>query len=257
MVTSLRHFVGRRAWGAASTTTIVVAVMLLSAPHIALDPGGPPAVAVVEPPTVGDERPIDIPPTAVSSMPPAAAVPADLVDPALDLRAGPVAVPIALELPSIGVHADVLGVGLGANDIMDAPTGGADDPVWGQAFWYRGSAVPGAASTALIAGHIGSRYGPGIFARLDEMVPGDPIVVQDLRTGLGTRFVVTETTEYSLEEAARPEVLDRIYGAGPVAGMHPQPSTDGLSHLTLITCAGTFRGDTHDHRRVVSAVAQP
>jgi hypothetical protein len=36
-------------------------------------------------------------------------------------------------------------------------------------------------------------------------------------------------------------------------GTGPQPSADGLSHLTLITCAGTFRNGTHDHRLVVYA----
>ena len=183
--------------------------------------------------------------------------PAALVDPALDLRAGPVEVPIALHLPSLGVQADGLGVGLTAADVMDAPVGGLDDPVWGQAFWYRGSAVPGAPSTALIAGHVGSRGGPGVFARLGELVPGDPVVVEDERTGIGTRFVVTETAEYTLAEAGAPDVMDRIYGAGPVAGTGPQPSPDGRAHLTLVTCSGTFRGGTHDHRRVVSAVATP
>ena len=48
-------------------------------------------------------------------------------------------------------------------------------------------------------------------------------------------------------------MLTRIYGAGPVAGTRPQPSADGLAHLTLITCAGTFRNGTHDHRLVVFA----
>ena len=52
---------------------------------------------------------------------------------------------------------------------------------------------------------------------------------------------------------ANPPVLTRIYGAGPVAGTRPRPSTDGLAHLTLITCAGTFRNGTHDHRLVVYA----
>lgn len=255
MTPLLRRLTGRTGWATALATTIVAAGLLPAGPGLGLRPADPPTAAVVAGPNRRDEHRVDDPsaPTPTAAV----ATPEPLVDPELDLRDGPIGVPIALDLPSIGVHADVLGVGLGTADIMDAPTGGDEDPVWGQAFWYRGSAVPGAASTALIAGHIGSRYGPGVFARLDEMVPGDPIVVQDLRTGLGTRFVVTETTEYTLEESARPNVLERIYGTGPVAGTHPQPSSDGLAHLTLITCAGTFRGDTHDHRRVVSAVAGP
>jgi hypothetical protein len=195
--------------------------------------------------------------TGTTPVPPPPVVPAPLVDPGLDLRAGPVAVPLTLHLPSLGVRADVLGVGLTDADVMDAPQGGVDDPVWGQAFWYRGSAVPGARSTALIAGHVGSRGGPGVFARLGELVPGDPIVVQDVRTGVGIRFVVVETAEYTLDEAARADVMTRVYGTGPVAGMRPEPSADGLAHLTLVTCAGAFQAGTHDHRRVVSAVAQP
>jgi hypothetical protein len=83
--------------------------------------------------------------------------------------------------------------------------------------------------------------------------PGDPVVVHDTRTSLDVRFVVTEMVTYSLEDAADPAVLARIYGAGPVAGTEPQPSSDGTSKLTLITCAGTFRDGTHDHRLVVYA----
>jgi hypothetical protein len=80
------------------------------------------------------------------------------------------------------------------------------------------------------------------------------IVVHDNRSGLDVRFSVTESTTYSLAQTAEPAVLTQIYGVGPVAGTWPQPSTDGLSHLTLITCAGTFRNGTHDHRLVVYAV---
>ena len=80
-----------------------------------------------------------------------------------------------------------------------------------------------------------------------------PIVIHDTRTGLDVRFAVTYTKTYSLAQTTDPAVLTQIYGAGPVAGTWPQPSTDGLSHLTLITCAGTFRNGTHDHGLVVYA----
>jgi sortase family protein len=187
-------------------------------------------------------------------IPTALAVPAALTDEALDLRAGPGAVPLELQLPSLDVVASVVGVGITPKNVMDAPMGPAGDPVWQQAFWYRGSAVPGALSTALIAGHVG---GPGgssaVFADLDRLRPGDPIVVHDTRSAVDVRFSVTESKTYSLDEAAEPAVLTQIYGAGPVAGTWPQPSADGLAHLTLITCTGTFRNGTHDHRLVVYA----
>ena len=64
---------------------------------------------------------------------------------------------------------------------------------------------------------------------------------------------MTESKSYPLAEAATPAVLKRIYGAGPVAGKWAQPSADGLAHLTLITCSGTFRNGTHDHRLAVYA----
>ena len=80
-----------------------------------------------------------------------------------------------------------------------------------------------------------------------------PSCVHDTRTGLDVPFAVTETRTYSLAEAGDPDVLARIYGAGPVAGTAPQPSPDHRAHLTLITCAGTFRAGTHDHRLVVYA----
>ena len=149
----------------------------------------------------------------------------------------------------------MLGVGILPNRTMDAPEGPRESPVWDQAFWYRGSAIPGAPSTALIAGHVdGPRGRSAVFANLDALVPGDPIGLHDTRTGLDVHFVVTETRSYSLAEATAPVVLARIYGAGPVAGTPPQPSSDHLADLTLITCSGTFRDGTHDHRLVVYAI---
>lgn len=180
-------------------------------------------------------------------------VPAPLPDAALDLRAGPVTVPLELRLPSLSVSAPMVGVGVTPENVMDAPTGPAASPVWQQAFWFRGSAVPGTRSTALIAGHVGGPAGPAVFADLDRLRPGDPIVVRDTRNGLDVSFSVTSSTTYSLDQTTEPAVLTEIYGAGPVAGTQPQPSADGLSHLTLITCAGAFRNGTHDHRLVVYA----
>lgn len=201
--------------------------------------------------TAERERAADpVPPT----VPAALAVPAALTDEGMDLRAGPAAVPLELQLPSLDIVAPVVGVGITPTNVMDAPMGPAGDPVWQQAFWYRGSAVPGALSTALIAGHVGGPQGSSaVFANLDRLQPGDPIIARDTRSGTDVRFAVTESKTYSLDEAAEPAALTRIYGAGPVAATWPQPSDDGLGHLTLITCTGTFKNGTHDHRLVVYA----
>jgi sortase (surface protein transpeptidase) len=168
-----------------------------------------------------------------------------------------VAVPLELRIPSLDVRVAVVGVGITRTNVMDAPMGPASAPAWQQAFWYRGSAVPGALSTALIAGHIDDPLGrPGTFAHIDRLRRGDRIVVHDTRTGLDVRYAVTGSTTFPLAQTSDPAVLTRIYGAGPVAGEKPRPSADGLSHLTLVTCAGTFRNrlGTHDERLVVFAV---
>jgi hypothetical protein len=178
---------------------------------------------------------------------------ASLTAPGLPLSAGPVAVPLELRLPTLDVAAAVLGVGIDAAGAMDAPMGPPGDPVWHQAFWYRGSSVPGAFSTAVLAGHVDGGGLPGAFANLDELRPGDPIVVHDTRTGVDMRFSVTGSESIPLDRTTDPAVLSRIYGVGPVLGSRPLASTDGRSHLTLITCAGTFRDGTHDHRLVVHA----
>jgi len=181
-------------------------------------------------------------------------VPARLYAAGLDVRAGPVPVPLELRIPSLNVAAAVLGVGVTPGDVMDAPEGPVGDPVWQEAFWYRGSAVPGVISTALIAGHIdGPRGTQAVFGHIDRLRRGDRIIVHDTRNGFDVRFAVTGSTSFSLDQTAEKSVLTEIYGVGPVAGTTPQRSLDGLAHLTLVTCAGTFRNGTHDHRLVVFA----
>ncbi len=122
---------------------------------------------------------------------------------------------------------------------MDAPKGPIGDPVWSSAFWYRGSGIPGSPGTATVAGHVNDPLGrPEIFAHLQDLHPGDLIVIHLKNTTLSISFVVDEIKVYSLKESSDPAVLTRIYGIRPVAGTGPQPGPDGLSHLTLIACAG-------------------
>src|SRR4029079_15287086 len=119
-------------------------------------------------------QPTPTPTTAHRRPGTAPAVPVQLTDPALGLRTGPVAIPLRLDLPSLGIRATMLGLGILPDDTMDAPKGPKDSPIWDQAFWYRGSAVPGAPSTALIAGHVGGPDGrSAVFGRLEALAPGD------------------------------------------------------------------------------------
>jgi hypothetical protein len=187
-------------------------------------------------------------------------VQAPLVDPSIDLRAGPVGLPVELRIPSLRISAPMLGVGLTPKNVMDTPTGSASDPVWRKVFWYRGGGIPGDATTATIAGHVDDVLGrPAIFARLKDLRPGDPIVVHDTRTDVDVEFLVTETVIYTLKQTLDHAVLSRIYGSGPADGLGPQPSPDGLAHLTLMTCTGHWVNGwgTFDQRLAVYAVSLP
>jgi hypothetical protein len=209
-------------------------------PSPMLSPSDQPTVQPTIPPTV-------VPTPTIFRLGP-------LIDPELDLSAPPVDVPLELQIPSLNVNAPVLGVGLTSENVMDSPRGPIGDPIWHTAFWYRGGGVPGDVGTATIAGHVNDPLGePEIFARLEDLIPGDLIIVHVKQTEVDIRFIVDEIKVYSLKESSDPAVLSQIYGAGPVAGAGPQPSPDGLSHLTLVTCAGYIVNGQFDHHTVVYA----
>jgi len=204
-----------------------------------LPPGQPPVQATA---------PATAPPT------PTPIVLGPLFDVDLDIKAAPVEVPLELNIPSLKVNAPVLGVGLTSLNQMDAPKGPIDDPVWHSAYWYRGSGLPGESGTATIAGHVNDPLGRDeIFAHLEDLQAGDLILIHYTRPDIYFIFSVDQVEVYSLQESSDPAVLARIYGSGPVSGTPPQPSPDGLSHLTLITCAGDIVNGQFDHHVVVFA----
>jgi hypothetical protein len=172
----------------------------------------------------------------------------------LDLMAGPIGVPLELQIPSLKVNAPVFGVGLTSEYLMDSPKGPINDPIWHTAFWYRGGGIPGDPGTATIAGHVNDPLGrPEIFANLEDLHPGDLIIVHVKDSSIEVRFLVDQVKVYSTKESSDPAVLAKIFGIGPVTGTGPQPAPDGLSHLTLITCAGYLVEGEFDHHTVVFA----
>ena len=202
----------------------------------------------------GDGAPGASVPTAPPAAPAPVTIAGPLVPAGVDIHAGPVPVPLQLQLPTLAVSAPVLGVGITAHGAMDAPEGVPGNPIWREAFWYRGGGIPGDDGTATIAGHVDDTLGrPALFAHIWDIHPGDPVVIHDTQSGLDIRFTVREVATYSVQQASQPAVLAAIYGAGPVAGTGPQPAPDGLAHLTLVTCAGDFVHGSYDHRVVVDA----
>ncbi|HKJ56992.1 MAG TPA: class F sortase [Nitriliruptoraceae bacterium] len=127
-----------------------------------------------------------------------------------------VADPVRLEIPSIGVDADLVDLSLGNGDpeVPDA---------WEDAGWYSTTRNPGEIGPAVIAGHIDSKEGPAVFFRLDELGEGDEVVVHGA-DGSTVTFVVTGSGQYP-----KTELPDEVFGFG-----QPQPE------LRLITCGGSF-----------------
>jgi sortase (surface protein transpeptidase) len=143
--------------------------------------------------------------------------------------AGPVAAPASpaarvyvsrpdyLSIPAIGVHTRLIRLGLTAQGTLQVP---ASTSVAG---WYTGSPRPGQVGSAVIAGHIDSVQGPGVFFRLRLLRPGDRVYVR--RAG-GKLAVFRVYAEHMYAKDSFP--TRRVYG--PV----PDPE------LRLITCGGIF-----------------
>jgi hypothetical protein len=165
------------------------------------------------------------PPLGVATVPapagpivdqPAAAVPpkSPRLTPATPV---PVAKPLTLIIPMIGVKTQLTEVGLTAGGALQVPS------TTTVAGWYTGSPRPGAIGPALIEGHVDSLTGPGVFYRLSELQPGDRIYI---RRAAGTTVEFRVTTEQTYKKAYFPTTA--VYS--------PTPDPE----LRLITCGGTF-----------------
>lgn len=132
----------------------------------------------------------------------------------------PVAEPVALRIPSLGVGSDLLDLGLQEDGTAEVPPLTAVD----QAGWYRESPAPGAVGPAVVLGHVDSaEYGPGVFFELGALAPGAEVEVTR-RDGTVAVFAVDRVEQYA--KADFPTV--EVYGN----------TTD--PQLRLITCGGEF-----------------
>jgi hypothetical protein len=171
-----------------------------------------------------------------------------------DLHSQPVAIPMRFQAPSIGVDIPMEAVGLTSKNAMDAPEASPDSPVWKTGFWYRGGTEPGQPGVATVAGHLDDTLGrPAAFWNLRKLQPGDVVQIVDNRSGAVIRFKVTDVHVYSVAESASLAVLDRLFGAQAAVAQPPDLPADGISRLSLVTCAGVFTRGEYDHRYMVFA----
>jgi sortase (surface protein transpeptidase) len=133
-------------------------------------------------------------------------------------------VPVSLIIPAISVRTRLIRLGITAQGTLQVPTSTA------VAGWYTGSPRPGQIGSSVIAGHIDSYRGPGIFYRLRDMRPGERIYVRRANGSLAV-FSVTAVRQYQKDRFP----TGQVYGPAPDA------------ELNLITCGGAFDYATHSY----------
>jgi hypothetical protein len=147
--------------------------------------------------------------------------------------ANPTGGPATITIPSIGVQAPIVAVGLRADGAMEVP-----EP--DQVGWYRLGPRPGDGGPAVLVGHVDSRTGPAVFFRLRELRPGDEILVGQ-QDGTTTRFLVGRLERHP--KTALP--TSRIW-------------TDATRPLLrLITCSGSVDRATRHYRDNLIVYASP
>jgi hypothetical protein len=141
--------------------------------------------------------------------------------------------PTTISIPSIGVKARVVPVGLQADGAMQLP-----DP--NQVGWYKLGPRPGGPGPAVLIGHVDDHTGPAVFYRLRQLRPGDAILIGE-RGGVTRRFLVGRLEQHP--KTALP--VDRIW------------TTATRPLLRLITCGGSFDHSTHHYRDNLIVFASP
>lgn len=141
--------------------------------------------------------------------------------------------PTRITIPKIEAESSLIPLGLTLDGELEVPD--VDEPA--QAGWYAGENKdepgdewdPGEPGPAVIAGHVdglhpdGRKGKPGIFARLDELDPGDEVVVEQAN---GDRLTYRVTAVEQVPKAEFP--WDRVM------------AENGRPTLQLITCGGAF-----------------
>jgi hypothetical protein len=145
--------------------------------------------------------------------------------PSLDGKPLPRSLPVTVRIPSIGVDARVIALGMGYGDIVNVPS--LSTPMLTS--WFDGGVTPGQNGPAVLFGHVDSAVtGPAVFYRLGDLRPGDVVYVTraDGTTAVFDVDAINLYSEYAFPDRA-------IYGstASPA--------------LRLVTCGGDFDTKTH------------
>lgn len=146
-------------------------------------------------------------------------------------------VPVTVGIPSLGLTAPVVAVGIDDRGALDLP------PQAGTIAWYGPGPVPGESGSAVLAGHVDYDGARGVFFRLADIGSGDEIVVSASDGSSRSFRVVGEPAFFPKASLPVTDLFQR--GGSPV--------------LTLITCGGAFDPEarSYEDNVVVQAVPAP
>lgn len=132
--------------------------------------------------------------------------------------------PERIGLPTIGVDAPVIDLGLQADGSLEVP---AD---FGDVGWWSGGGQPGEVEPAVLAGHVDSKDGPAVFYRLEELKAGDPVTVTGA-DGAAVTYRVTRSERVPKDQFPSDAVYD----------------TTDVPEVRLVTCDGDFNRATRHY----------
>ena len=182
---------GRRGVLAAAATAVLAVVGVLALVLGLRGSGRPPQPSAAAPPSITTSAPATVAPTTAPgpTTSPAPTTP----DPPATNRIGPflpASTPNRIEIPSIGVAStSFVDLGIAADGSITVP-GSADE-----VGFYTGGPTPGQLGPAVLAAHVDSKQGPGIFYRLGAVKVGDVVKV-GRADGSTTTFRVDKVATY-------------------------------------------------------------
>ena len=124
--------------------------------------------------------------------------------------------PQRISIPDAGVETVIDPVGTRKGEI--------EVPELGRAGWFQGGARPGEPGRAVVIGHLDTRRGPGLFARVPSVRVGAAMVITDRRGEV-----------HSFEVVGRTQVRKDRFPTSEVYGGGARPV------LVLVTCGGPYK----------------